>query len=100
MGVVINELLANTDDDSRDSNELANLTAQPITIGGWYLSDSIDNLRKVRVPDGSVLAGGDSVVYDERDFDSDSGDGQITFALSGDSEDDTWLTTSILSSSN
>ena len=53
-GVVINELIANTEDmpDQSDAIELHNPTGTSIDIGGWFLSDSGNNLLKFEIPCG------------------------------------------------
>ena len=56
--VVINEVLTHTDPPLEDAIELANLTAVPVNIGGWYLSDSQSQLQKFRIPDGTVIPAG------------------------------------------
>ena len=62
--VVINEVLTHTDPPLEDAIELANLTAAPLNIGGWYLSDRQGELKKFRIPDGTVIpAGGFRVFY-------------------------------------
>src|SRR5437667_2255114 len=53
--VVINEVLANALPPLEQAIELYNTTAQPVNIGGWYLSDDGGTLRKVRIPDSTVL---------------------------------------------
>ncbi|MCH8923288.1 MAG: lamin tail domain-containing protein, partial [Planctomycetes bacterium] len=63
--VVINEILTHTDNSlTGDWIELYNTTAQAINIGGWYLSDS-GNLRKFRIPDGTMIAGGGYLTFDQ-----------------------------------
>jgi hypothetical protein len=63
--VVINEILAHTDPPLEDAIELLNLTAQPVAIGGWYLSNNRENPRKFRIPTGTVIpAGGFKVFYE------------------------------------
>ena len=53
IGVVVNEVLANTDTpNSSDAIELHNTTDQSISIGGWYLSDSSNDLFKFQFPAG------------------------------------------------
>jgi len=62
--VVINEVLTHTDPPLEDAIELANLAAAPVDISGWYLSDSQGELKKFRIPDGTIIpAGGFSVFY-------------------------------------
>ncbi len=68
QGVVINEVLAHTDAPQSDTIELFNPTAQAIDISGWFLSDDGETPFKFRVPDGTVLAAGGYVSFDESDF--------------------------------
>ena len=64
-GVVVNEILTHTDPPQEDAVELHNLTAQPVDLGGWYLSDSDRDLRKYRIPAGTLLpTGGYRVLYE------------------------------------
>jgi len=47
-----------------DAVELFNPTASPVDIGGWYLSDSPSDLKRYRIPPGTVVpAGGFQVFY-------------------------------------
>lgn len=86
LGVVINEVLTNTDQPElqTDAIELHNPTAEAIDIAGWYLSDSSENLRKFQIPAGTTLAAGGYLVFGEND---------LNFALNGDDGDDVWLVT-------
>jgi len=74
--VVINEVMAHTDADPPaglgDWVELANTTAAPIDVSGWYLSDDPDNLTKFRIPDGTppIPAGGCAVFSQRYHFGS------------------------------
>ncbi|MEO7678698.1 MAG: lamin tail domain-containing protein, partial [Verrucomicrobiota bacterium] len=62
--VAINEVLTHADPPLEDAIELVNLTAQPVDISGWYLSDSETDLKKFFIPAGTVLpAGGFKVFY-------------------------------------
>ncbi len=64
-GVVINEVLTHTDPPLEDAIELANTTAVPVFIGGWYLSDSEGQPKKFRIPDDTIIpAGGFKVFYE------------------------------------
>lgn len=68
--VVLNEIVAHTDFlgefDSNDWVELFNRTGSPISLGdSWYLSDTGDNLRRWRIPAGTVLPAGGFLVFDE-----------------------------------
>lgn len=82
--VVIDELLANSGAGA-DWLELYNRSVVPVDISGWFLSDSVANLRKYRIPEGTVLEPGGRVVFDEhRHFGESSMDvGRwVAFALS------------------
>ncbi|MBN1671665.1 MAG: lamin tail domain-containing protein [Kiritimatiellae bacterium] len=79
--VVINEALTHTDLPQVDAIELYNAGAAGADIGGWYLSDDSSAYRKFRIPDGTTLAPGAYVVFDEPDFNTDTND-PACFALS------------------
>ncbi len=72
-GVVINEVLTHTDPPLEDAIELANLTADPVNIGGWYLSDSQNQLLKFRIPDETVIPAGGFMVFYQCQFDPEPG---------------------------
>ena len=57
----------------------------PIDIGGWYLSDSNSDLKKYRIPDGTVLAAHEYRVWDDDDFGA-------YFRLNSETGEDVWLT--------
>jgi hypothetical protein len=83
--IVINEILTHTDQPGGDWIELHNPTTSPINIGGWFLSDNLDDLRKYRIAPGtSIAAGGYRVFSQETHFGLTSTDpGRITgFGLS------------------
>ena len=82
-GVVINEVLAHTDLPELDAIELFNPLDIPVDIGGWYLSDSDQNLTKFQIAVGTLLPAGGYVVFDEN---------QLGFALRADTEDQVYLT--------
>lgn len=82
-GVVINEVSSHTDLPEVDVIELYNPTNQEIDIGGWYLSDSDNELTKYQFPNGTVVAAGQYLVLDEGDF---------GFALKSDEGDQVYLT--------
>ncbi|MBN2312870.1 MAG: lamin tail domain-containing protein [Sedimentisphaerales bacterium] len=54
--VVINELLANSPAGDPDWIELYNTTTTAIDLGGWFLSDSNDNLFKYEIAQGTTLS--------------------------------------------
>ena len=45
----------NVDTGISDAIELHNPTGQEVNLGGWYLSDSEESLKKFRIPDGTLL---------------------------------------------
>ena len=92
LGVVVSEILAHTDLPQQDAIELYNETSEPIDISGWYLSDAGGNLVKFEIPPGTILNGGDTVVFTEADFNpTPLTPGPLDFALSGSQGDDVWL---------
>ena len=87
LGVVVNEVLANTDASESDAIELFNPTSAAIDISGWYLSGEGDDLLKYQIPAGTVIAAGGYLVFDEADFNA-----TLTgFALSGSQGDQVYL---------
>ena len=62
--VVVNEVLANSG-DSPDWIELYNRTPEAINIGGWFLSDDQNELRKYRIPADTVIAAGGFLTFSE-----------------------------------
>jgi len=91
-GVVINEVVANTNGALEDSIELHNVTEAAIDISGWLLSDSAGDLDKFSIPAGTNLAAGGYIVFDEGDFNVDTPVGNNeSFAL-GRIGDSVWLT--------
>ena len=53
--VVINEVLAHSHADASDWIELYNTTGTAIDIGGWFISDSNDNLTKYKIANGTTI---------------------------------------------
>jgi hypothetical protein len=53
--VVINEVLAHSHAEASDWIELHNTTGTAIDIGGWYLSDSENNLKKYKIANGTTI---------------------------------------------
>jgi PKD repeat protein len=87
-GVVIHEVLANSEAPFEDAIEIRNLAGAAIDVSGWFLSDSRDDeagLKKFRIPDGTVLAPGVFAVFYEADFNPAPG-AATSFALSGGGE--------------
>ncbi|MCA9200922.1 MAG: lamin tail domain-containing protein [Planctomycetales bacterium] len=57
--VVINELLTHTDEPQVDTIELYNTTDAAIDMTGWYISDSLANLFRFRIPAAQGMIGSD-----------------------------------------
>ena len=83
VGIVINEVLAHTDPPVQltDSIELHNTTNALINIGGWFLSDSTNNLFAFEIPAGTNIPAGGYVVFNEAQFNAPNDD--EGFGLSG-----------------
>jgi len=86
--VVINELLAHSHDAASDWIELHNTTGTAIDIGGWFLSDSKDNLFKYEIAHGTAIRPGRYLVlYQDLHFGNANNPGaHDTFALSENGE--------------
>ena len=56
--IVVNEILIHTDQAAGDWIELKNLTNNPINIGGWYLSDRPEELKRYRIAPGTTIPNG------------------------------------------
>ena len=86
--IVINEVLAHSHDEASDWIELYNTTNSTINIGGWFLSDSKDNLFKYEIANGTTIGpNGYLVFYEDLNFGNanDPGSGE-PFALSENGE--------------
>jgi hypothetical protein len=70
--IVINEIVAHTDDPALDYVELHNHSSIPVDLSGCYLTDE-RNTNHFRVPDGTSLPPGGFISYDQN---------QLGFALS------------------
>ena len=66
--VLINELLSHTDLPEVDSIELFNPGPTPVDIGGWFLTDDYSDPGKYQIPEGTTIAAGGYLVFDESDF--------------------------------
>jgi len=87
--VVINEALTHTDPPLEDAIELHNPTASPVSINGWYLSNSRDRLRKYQITNSAPIpAGGYAVIY-ENQFNNATTN---AFTLNAAYDDEIWLT--------
>jgi len=67
--IVINEVLAHAHAQASDWIELYNTAGTAINIGGWFLSDSKDNLFKYQIANGTTIgADGYLVFYQDLHF--------------------------------
>ena len=57
-GMVINEVLAHSHAGDSDWIELHNTTPESFDIGGWFLSDTNDNLFKYEIAQGTTIGPG------------------------------------------
>ncbi|MHC5119964.1 MAG: lamin tail domain-containing protein, partial [Planctomycetota bacterium] len=82
--IVINEILTHTDDSEGDWIELYNTTGSSIDVGGWYLSDDKDNLKKYKIASPTNISGGGYLVLTATThFQNASNPGSaVTFGLS------------------
>lgn len=83
--VVVNEVMAHSHDAAPDWIELYNNSAQPVNLGGWFLSDDPQVPQKYRIAADTILPGhGYLVFYEDQHFGAGSGDpgALIPFALS------------------
>ena len=80
--VRINEVLTHTDSPAEDWIELHNTADSPIDVGGWYLSDDVDNLAMSQIEaGGSIPAQGYLLIYEH----------ELNFALSAAHGDQVYL---------
>ncbi len=95
-GIVFNEILAKTSQPLEDAIELHNPTGAAIDVSGWWLSDDYDplldpalaQLKKFRIPAGTVIPAGGYAVFYEAQFNpaAPTASAPIPFALSQDGE--------------
>jgi hypothetical protein len=63
--VVVNEILTHTDLPLEDAVEFYNSGVSSVNVGGWFISNSQDDLKKYRIPDGTTIpASGYQVFYE------------------------------------
>jgi len=85
--VVISEVLSHTDPPLEDAIELQNLTAAPVDISDWWLSDSGSQPRKYRIPAGTIIPANGFKVFYHVQF----GAGTAGFALDSAEGDEVYL---------
>jgi hypothetical protein len=54
-GVVINEILTHSHAEAPDWIELYNTNGHAVNIGGWFLSDDEQDLKKYEIPDTTIM---------------------------------------------
>jgi hypothetical protein len=69
--VAITEVLTHTDLPFEDAIELQNLTVSAIDLSGWYLTDSANDPRRFRIPNGTILEPYGSIVFYEYQINPD-----------------------------
>ena len=69
--VVISEVLAHTGAPFEDAIELQNVSAAPVDVSGWWLSDNRRQPRKFLIPANTVLQPGQFAVFYENQFNAD-----------------------------
>lgn len=82
--VVINEALTASTPPAEDVIELANLTASPVNIGGWWLSDTQGSFKKYQIPAGTTIPANGFLTITETQFGG-------TFSLDSTNGDDIYL---------
>jgi hypothetical protein len=71
--VVVNEVLTHTDLPLEDSIELFNAGPGSVDVSGWFISNTRDNLKAYRFPDGSTIPARDFKVLYEFQFNPTNG---------------------------
>jgi hypothetical protein len=88
--IVVNEVLAHSDLPLEDAIELHNLTDAAVDLSGWFLSDSAADLRKFRLPEGTIIQPHGYAVFYEQQFNTNNL--RVPFALSSGQGDEVYLT--------
>ncbi len=85
--IIINEIMAHSNDTLPDWIELHNTTEQAISIGGWFLSDNDSDYTKYTIDTNiEILGGGYVVFYEDQHFGSSfalSENGETLYLTSG-----------------
>ena len=86
--VVINELLPHSHLNAPDWIELYNTGIEPVDIGGWFLSDDSNDLKKYEIAAGTTIGvDGYLVFYEDEHFGNNSDPGtHKTFAMTENGE--------------
>ena len=65
----INEVLSNPEEDGQeDAVEIINLGEEAVDLSTWFLSDSLEEPRKFRIPEGSIVEAGERIVFYEEEL--------------------------------
>jgi hypothetical protein len=88
--VVVNEVLSHSDEPLEDAIELRNLSATPVDLSGWWLSDARSVPRKYQIPGNTIIPGGDYRVFYENQFNNPDA-AAAPFALSSTGGDQVYL---------
>jgi len=104
--IVINEILSHSNTPRVDAIELKNVSAAPVNVGGWFLSDTgspenAGEYQKFTIPANTIIPAGGYVVFTEADFNPNGAwnpsagtPGPNEFAFDGQHGDDAWLVSS------
>jgi len=85
--VLVNEALTRTDfPPPTDTIELYNPTAAAADIGGWFLTDDFNTPKKYRIPNGTSIAAGGYITFNESQFNPNPGV-PPSFALSANGDE-------------
>ena len=76
---VVNEVLSHTDPPLEDAIEIYNPTLTATNIGGWFLSNKKSDLKRYRIPDGTLLAANGYRVFYEYQFGASNSPTAFTF---------------------
>lgn len=79
-GIVINEVLANSDSPLVDTIELHNPTDSPIDVSGWFLSDDPDRYQSFRIPNDSIIPSLGFLLLDESDFNTSENNSIVSYS--------------------
>ena len=91
--IVVNEVLAHQDGGMGDWVEFYNTTGASIDIGGWYLSNDNEALKKYQIPVGTVIPAHGYKAFNWRDnFGSTANPGCTTAFTLGELGDTIYLT--------
>jgi hypothetical protein len=86
--MIINEVLPASLGPVVDFIELLNISEIRQPVGGWFLSDTSDDYRKFRIPDGTTVEPGALLAIDESHFNNPEDPGCVVpFALSSSGDD-------------